>query len=40
MSFAPVIAAHLLLNTFDEVIVGGSIDWLYHDRIRSDQAVL
>jgi menaquinone-dependent protoporphyrinogen IX oxidase len=30
---APVVAAHLLLNTFDEVIIGGSIDCLRHDRI-------
>jgi len=30
---APVIGAHLLLNTFDEVIIGGSIDCLRHDRI-------
>jgi hypothetical protein len=30
---APVLGAHLLLNTFDEVIIGGSIGCLRQDRI-------
>jgi hypothetical protein len=30
---APEIAAHLLLNTFDEFIIGGSVRCLRHDRI-------
>jgi hypothetical protein len=34
-----VVAAHRLLNAFDEVGIGWPIDSLHHDRIGSDQLV-